>query len=527
MPSIESEGLEITTISPEKLDAHPDNPRADEDVSELAASIAQHGQLQPCIIRMAPEKDRGYEVLVGWRRVLACRFLKRDVACVTVDLNDDQALAVLLSDNRVRKDLEPFLESDAVAAFLSRPGWTILSVAQSLGKSAQWVAQRANLRTLIPEIRDLTKNPKLSVKDWPISWLEEIAKLAPETQKELVEDLADEWGEWTHTRLIRLIGDKVHSLNKAAWKLDDATLLPAAGACTTCPKTSLRTPGLFDDNLDEQNVKKAFCRDAVCWKAKGEASRQKKIDQFKAENPSGIFVSDGGMNYYESQAAEKVKAVPSYKVDIVKKSDKGALPALMIGGKNDGRIMYARPHKDGLSKKDQKALAGADPKEPTPAAKLKNSKERIEDRRRAWIVDAVREKIEKIDTPDVEIVRDLIGCFSVEAPMYCYSGTPSLKVRKKFYKEGEDFNAWARSAWERMKRDITASIRRFGPDRLDEEYEAAEWLAGVLVGIDFEALKKQSVEAIPDPKWWGSSEVAKPAKKNGKEVKDDEDKKGR
>ncbi|WP_244224587.1 ParB/RepB/Spo0J family partition protein [Corallococcus sicarius] len=72
--------------------------RDEGDVSELATDLARLGQLFPVDVR--PRGDERYQLICGFRRVAALRFLKRDHVQVRVheELSDEDALLLSLAD---------------------------------------------------------------------------------------------------------------------------------------------------------------------------------------------------------------------------------------------------------------------------------------------------------------------------------------------------------------------------------------------------------------------------------------------
>ena len=99
---------------------------------ELMRSIEANGQQQPALVRPTKTKDF-YEIVLGRRRHRACELLgDREILCVVEDLDDDHALALMLSEQATKEDPDPILEAEAVAALLARPGWTL--------KAAAWAA---------------------------------------------------------------------------------------------------------------------------------------------------------------------------------------------------------------------------------------------------------------------------------------------------------------------------------------------------------------------------------------------------
>ena len=100
------------------LNARKDLSAGQEDsgIEELASSIRQQGLLSPPIVRPTP--DGQFEVLVGQRRLLACRKIGLDpVPClVREDLNDTDAVALSLVENVHRADMHPLDKAHALKA---------------------------------------------------------------------------------------------------------------------------------------------------------------------------------------------------------------------------------------------------------------------------------------------------------------------------------------------------------------------------------------------------------------------------
>ncbi len=88
----------------------------DSGIEELASSIRQQGLLSPPIVRLCD--DGRYEVLVGQRRLFACRRIKLDpVPClVRDDLGDTDAVALSLVENVHRADMHPLDKARALKA---------------------------------------------------------------------------------------------------------------------------------------------------------------------------------------------------------------------------------------------------------------------------------------------------------------------------------------------------------------------------------------------------------------------------
>ncbi len=94
----------------------PDQPRTSMDpeaLEELAASIREHGVLQP--IRVRPRAGGGYEIIAGERRWRAAQLAGlRDIAAVIATSDDDEAYVEALIENIQREDLNPVDRAQAL-----------------------------------------------------------------------------------------------------------------------------------------------------------------------------------------------------------------------------------------------------------------------------------------------------------------------------------------------------------------------------------------------------------------------------
>jgi hypothetical protein len=380
------------------------------------------------------------------------------------------------------------MESKAVDALLKKEGHALRSVADLLGKTPKWVAQRANLRTLTKKSREV-----LAKAGWPVSWLEDWARLSPEVQDADVERCS-----WVKDprQLQGIISRYLRTLGRAPWKLDDATVLPKAGPCSTCPKQSMASPGLFSD-AEEKDVKKATCRDALCWRAKADAHLAQVLAALRKEHPDLVLVADD-IDAKHLPCLKDQKVMDTWSVEPSKKGAKGALPAARITA--DGKVTRAwiqpprASHGSGNGRKPKKTAA-----EMTPKERLETSKARYAKRRSARVLELLREAIENLPIPDLMFVMGLAVAYRVQGAVD--SGT--LKARKTRYAlEGK---AWAAEAWERVRKPVIEGLRSFDDASLERAYEEGRWLAGVL-GVDLKALEAKAREEIPDAKWWSDEE---------------------
>jgi ParB family transcriptional regulator, chromosome partitioning protein len=112
-------------------------------LSELAASIARHGVLQPIVVSA---DGAGYELVAGHRRVLAARLAgKTTIPAVVRDEVGDR-LELALIENLQRADLNAIETARAYKLLMETYDLTQEQLAERLGKSRSSVANM--LRTL-------------------------------------------------------------------------------------------------------------------------------------------------------------------------------------------------------------------------------------------------------------------------------------------------------------------------------------------------------------------------------------------
>lgn len=124
----------------------------DSDIDELASSIRQQGLLSPPIVR--PAQNGRYEVLVGQRRLLACRKADLDpVPClVRDDLDDADAVTLSLVENVHRADMHPLDKARALKALYDRYG-SYDPVAKESAWSASTIRKYVKLLELPEELQ--------------------------------------------------------------------------------------------------------------------------------------------------------------------------------------------------------------------------------------------------------------------------------------------------------------------------------------------------------------------------------------
>lgn len=143
----------------DRLEASGCNPRMrfdEEELRELADSIRLHGVIEPIIAREVLNRDgrRTVTIICGERRWRAARLAGLEtIPSRIVDANDEQAQTLALVENLMRWDLDPIEEAYGLRALL-RFGMTQDALAETVGRSQEYVANRIRLLTLPSAVRE-------------------------------------------------------------------------------------------------------------------------------------------------------------------------------------------------------------------------------------------------------------------------------------------------------------------------------------------------------------------------------------
>ena len=120
-------------------------------LKELAASIKEHGVIQPIIVRQVNNK---YEIIAGERRYKASALAgMTKIPAIVNNLDDKEAAKVALLENLQRKNLNPIEEARTYQKILELDQMTQESLAKTMGKSQSAVANKLRLLSLPDEIQ--------------------------------------------------------------------------------------------------------------------------------------------------------------------------------------------------------------------------------------------------------------------------------------------------------------------------------------------------------------------------------------
>ncbi|MDI6907745.1 MAG: ParB/RepB/Spo0J family partition protein [Thermoanaerobacterales bacterium] len=154
---------ELIEVPLEKVRPNPRQARkvfTEEKIAELAASIAEHGLVQPVVVRRA---DDGYELVSGERRWRAYRSLGREtIPAIVREMGDLEATAALLIENIQREDLSPLEEALAFRRLIEEFRLTQEDLARRVGKSRAAIANTLRLLSLPADVQAMLAGGKLS-----------------------------------------------------------------------------------------------------------------------------------------------------------------------------------------------------------------------------------------------------------------------------------------------------------------------------------------------------------------------------
>ncbi len=157
-----SENLHLLPISQVECNADQPRKRFDEAaLDELAASIREHGILQPLTVRRLGTGY--YQIIAGERRWRAARLAGLgEVPAIVVEADDRKASELALIENLQREDLDPIEEAEGYRKLMDGYQLTQEDVAARVGKSRSAVANALRLLGLCPEVRELLIAGKLT-----------------------------------------------------------------------------------------------------------------------------------------------------------------------------------------------------------------------------------------------------------------------------------------------------------------------------------------------------------------------------
>ena len=136
-------------VAIESIHPNPNQPRThfnDAELNELSDSIAEHGVLQPLLVRKDAE---GYEIIAGERRYQASKIAGlTEVPVIIKDVDDQKMLEIALIENLQRSDLNPIEEAKGYKQLIKQSGMTQEALSKAVSKSRSAITNSLRLLDL-------------------------------------------------------------------------------------------------------------------------------------------------------------------------------------------------------------------------------------------------------------------------------------------------------------------------------------------------------------------------------------------
>ena len=132
----------------------------DRGLEELAASIKQHGIIQPLVLRRVEDK---YEIIAGERRYKAANLAGlTKVPAVIADIDDNKSAEVAIVENVQRRDLSPIEEARSYKNLLDKGYLTQAELAKKMGLSQSAISNKLRLLTLDESVQNAVLKNQIS-----------------------------------------------------------------------------------------------------------------------------------------------------------------------------------------------------------------------------------------------------------------------------------------------------------------------------------------------------------------------------
>lgn len=533
-PQIEE--IELGRFRPSKWNPRSFAKKPTPELVDLACSVRRHGLIQPITARPILD-DSGeliafYEIVAGerrWRSHTMCRSEKgvssevadqleaagpdpTTIRAIIRQMSDEEAMEVVTIENLEREDLKPMEEAKGVENLMTLYRGDVEAIASKLNKPVTWVSKRIRLMKLSKAWQANAGNPESSFCTWTAAHLLEIARLDPKAQDTMLKKLNNHHSVSTMSveAVRKVVTDELRTIGLAVFDPEDAALVPKCGPCSTCPSTSMSTPGLFADLGDDVHItdfRKARCLNPDCWTLKMVAWAKQRVATLKGEGQEAFLVADG---YWEVRAYPQgdqnhVRQIDSYEYEASKAGAKDSFAGVFVFGERAGQVVYFR------RKQRAGSFAGSSRKggkvEEKPATPLKERREKLERRRRVLAVEKIAAAIKASEkVPAIEILVRIAIAFGTQEKQDALYSWGGREDPWKTFDSGKDLSLTTDLnplLWQRQLMPVLLSRLTYqgsGTDIKKLFLNASR--AAALVDVDAEALYEEAVKEIPEPKSW-------------------------
>ncbi|MBB3659982.1 ParB family chromosome partitioning protein [Rhizobium sp. BK650] len=186
-----SSGFSVLEIDPSDISYSSISDRIpverDVEFDALVASIAEHGQKVPILVRPDPEKDGRYQIAYGRRRLRAAARLGFKVKAIVQRLNDNELVIAQGKENLDRQDLS-FIEKALFAHRLEEAGYSREVIMAALSTDKADLSRYISVARGVPQavIMAIGPAPKAGRARW-LALVEAVAS-APKKVEAIIAD---------------------------------------------------------------------------------------------------------------------------------------------------------------------------------------------------------------------------------------------------------------------------------------------------------------------------------------------------
>lgn len=154
----------FVTVDIKQMKPNPKQARKtfkEEEIAELAASIKEHGVIQPILLN--EDGKGGYIIIAGERRYRAAKKAGlKELPAIIKKLSEQELMEVSLIENLQRVDLNCVEEARGIKDLMDKCRLTQEQAADRLGKSRPDIANSLRLLKLPPKVLTMLSEDKIS-----------------------------------------------------------------------------------------------------------------------------------------------------------------------------------------------------------------------------------------------------------------------------------------------------------------------------------------------------------------------------